>query len=287
MITFLNLGSFGRFGNQLFQYAILRVLGYEKKYEIKIPNLNDKHWHGQRCLLDNLNIKANKLTDNDTILHHYIENELDYFKYNPNIFNINDHTNIHGYFQNYQYYKKYEDLLIEELTPKQEIIDYNNNVLNKIKEQYKDYQIISLHIRRGDTDLTMYGNDLNKLDINSRWYQYFIKAKEYFKNKQTKFLIFTGGNRVNDNPSLDYIWCKNNFIGEEFIFPNHNNSTINDFTLMCLCDGHILSPISSLSWWVGFLNKKNNDKIIVAPEKYYFLDKKMDDGFYPDNFILL
>jgi diketogulonate reductase-like aldo/keto reductase len=28
--------------------------------------------------LDNLNIKANKLTDNDTILHHYIENEQDY-----------------------------------------------------------------------------------------------------------------------------------------------------------------------------------------------------------------
>jgi len=48
MITFLELGSFGRLGNQLFQYAALKSLGLENGYEAKIPNPSLKEWHGQK-----------------------------------------------------------------------------------------------------------------------------------------------------------------------------------------------------------------------------------------------
>jgi hypothetical protein len=284
MITFTALGQYGRLGNQLFQYAILLVVGAKRGYEIKISLLNNKYWHGQKCLLNNFNITAKELTTDDLIKHEYIEKEVDYFKYNPEIFNIQDNTNIFGFFQNYQYYKNHENLIIRELTPKDEIIQKNKEILLKIKEKYPDYLIVSLHIRRGDTKLTMYGNE-NILDVNSKWFQYFSRAKKIFEGKKCKFLVFTGGNRTTDDPTSDYIWCKNNLKTDEYIYWKYENTTINDFTLMYLSDAHILSPISSLSWWIGFLNK-NNNKIIVSPEKYRFLEEKMEDGFYPPNFIL-
>jgi hypothetical protein len=283
MITFTTLGQQGRLGNQLFQYAILLAVGAEKGYEVKIPSTNYRIWHGQKCLLNNFNITANEFTT-DQIRHQYIENEVDYFKYNPSIFNIQDNTDISGFFQNYQYYKKHEELIMKELTPKFEVIQKNKETLSKIKEKYPDYLIVSLHIRRGDTKLNMYGEG-NTLDPNSRWFQYFSRAKSMFEGKKCKFLVFTGGNRIDDSPTSDYVWCKNNLKSDEYVYWKYENTTINDFTLMYLSDAHILSPISSLSWWVGFLNK-NNNKTIIAPEKYYFLETKMADGFYPNNFIL-
>jgi hypothetical protein len=287
MVTFLRIGEFGRLGNQLFQYAILLAVAYLNKYVVKLPNFNDREWHGQKCLLNNFNISAGYLNNSDKIEHQYFEDQSTYFKYNPNVFNIPKNSNLHGYFQNYQYYKQCEDLIIEELTPKKEIVEYNEEVFKKIKEKYKGYEIISLHIRRGDTDLKMYGETPSFLDKNSRYYIYLTNAKKHFEGRKVKFIIFTGGNRIDDNPSSDYVWCKTNFTQEEYIFSDHNNTTINDFTLMYLCDSHILSPISSLSWWVGFLNKRNINKLTIAPKKYYFLNKEMDGGFYPDNFILV
>ena len=50
MITFSKLGEYGRLGNQLFQYSILYSVGTENGYDYMIPNIDDKVWHGQKCL---------------------------------------------------------------------------------------------------------------------------------------------------------------------------------------------------------------------------------------------
>ena len=56
MITFLELGRYGRLGNQLFQYAMLKSVSLARGYEIKVPNLDEQEWHGQKCLLNMFNI---------------------------------------------------------------------------------------------------------------------------------------------------------------------------------------------------------------------------------------
>lgn len=283
MITFSKLGEYGRLGNQLFQYSILYSVAIENNYHYMIPDITKKKWHGQNCLLDNFNISAKKYKKNTTNKT-YIEKSENRLKYDEKIFNISDNTDIFGYFQHFLYVKKHAHELIKELTPNNYFININREKLNKIKEKYKNYNIISLHIRRGDIDLNIFGRS-NKLEKNSLWYQYLIKAKNIFKKNKVKFLIFTGGDR-NNNTNNDYNWCLNNLIGEEYIHINDDNTVMNDFTLMYLCDGNILSPTSSLSWWVGFLNYNNNKKII-APIKYLNLKKKLDDKFYPDNFFLV
>ena len=286
MITFSQLGNYGRLGNQLFQYAILVAISNKRGYEIKIPNFNNNEWHHQKCLLNNFNISANFVGENDKIKYNYYESNGFNYSYIPRIFDVLDDTNIHGFFQNHEYYKDCEDILIKELMPKENIIQNNLKIMNEIKSKYIGYDIVSLHLRRGDTQLNMYGNDLNNLDVNSKWYKYFIEAKKQFQNKKIKFMVFTGGKRAKiDNG--DYSWCKKNLVGDDFIYFDYERSVINDFTLMLLCDHHILSPISTLSWWVGFLNKKKANKLIIAPKKYYFLEKELEIGFYPNNFILI
>jgi Glycosyl transferase family 11 len=279
MITFSRLGTYGRLGNQLFQYAILLAVGAKNKYEVKIPSLDDKEWHGQKCLLKNFNITAKTLDSNDVIEHHYIETEHSNCSYDLAVFDVLNNTDLFGYFGDFRYLREYENIISKELSIKEDIFEKNKQQFLKIKEKHNEYLIVSLHIRRGDTSLDMY----DKKD--SPWQTYFSNARRIFENKKCKFLVFTGGAHSNNNES-DYTWCKKNLIGEEFIYCENNNGAVDDFALMCLCDAHILSASSTLSWWVGFLDKKNN-KITVAPEKYWFLTKSMPEGFYPNNFILV
>jgi hypothetical protein len=287
MITFTQLGQYGRLGNQLFQYAILIAVGNEKNYEIKIPNYNNREWDGQKCLLDNFNISAKYLNDSDRIIHRYCESHGQACIYNQKVFNVEDNTDLFGYFQNWKYYEKYSNIIIKELTPNDENINRCNEILNKIKEKYSGYKIVSLHLRRGDVlNFNMYGKTQN-LDLKSPWYKYFQDSKKYFENKKVKFLIFTGGNKeIGNNNNDDYVWCSNNLKGDEFIYHDYEKNTINDFTLMYLCDHHVIAMGSSLSWWVGFLNIKKDNKLIIAPKNYHVIQNAYD-GFYPDKFIVV
>ena len=287
MISFTGLGHYGRLGNQLFQYAILIAVANKRGFEIKIPQTNNRFWHGQKSQLYNFKLSAKLLEYNEfyNLKFSFVEPDGKNYSYLSSVFEVNDFTNFFGFFQNYQYYVDCEDILLKEFQLNDEIVNKaKNNILN-IKNNNLGYEVVSLHLRRGDSLLSMYGD--GRLDKKSLWYNYFENAKQQLPpDKKYKFLIFTGGNRNIDDPTSDYFWCKSNLVGEEFVHMNERRSTIDDFALMLQCDHHILSPISTLSWWVGFLNKKTN-KIVIAPKKFFFLSKELGDGFYPNNFILV
>ena len=115
--------------------------------------------------------------------------------------------------------------------------------------------------------------------------QYFIKAKKVFEGKNVKFLVFTGGQRFNEDNSTDVEWCKNFFKGDEFLF-SEGRPQIDDFCRIMLCDHNILSHASSFGWWAAYVNP-NPNKIVVAPE-YYSPDSPTlkRDKFYSKEYIL-
>ena len=88
MITFAALGKLGRLGNQLFQYAALRGLGLRNNYETKIPEFTATNWHGQKCLLSNLNLKSSSLEPKDikTLKGRYFEP--DYMKFDARFYEL-------------------------------------------------------------------------------------------------------------------------------------------------------------------------------------------------------
>jgi hypothetical protein len=295
MITFVQLGELGRLGNQLFQYAALKSVALENNYEVKIPHPSIRTWHGQKCLLGNFNIEAGILTQEDLKGIKNFYSEPSPWDFDSNIYNIPDNTNISGFFQSTFYFEKHLEQVKQELTPQKLFLEKSQDKINKIKSKYKGYEIVSLHLRRGDnTDNSNESNELNnmygnsdKLDPNSFYGKYLNNSKNVFRDKKVKFLIFSGGSRSSGNNNIsDLEWCKQNLIGEEYIFPN-SSDTMSDFCLIMSCDYNIISHVSSFGWWAAFLNK--NQKEIVAPKNYHpdMKDFTYRKGFYPKGWTLV
>ena len=290
MISFVELGRLGRLGNQLFQYAALRALSLKNDYEIKIPNPGFSTWHGQKCLLNNFNIRSSYLSNDDLgqIKHRYYEP--DYMKFDLKFHELPDNIDLYGFFQSTLYFKEFEKEIIEELTPKQEFLENAGDILQKVKEDNLGYEIVSLHLRRGDnTDGSNPSRELNEmygksdsLEMDSFYGRYLTAAKDCFKGRKVKFLIFSGGERHdrNDNEK-DLEWCGRNFVGEEYLFSEPSDSMM-DFCLIRQCDHNIISHISSFGWWAAYLNPKK-DKTVISPIRYH-PDRPMfthREGFYP------
>jgi len=148
VITFSQLGQLGRLGNQLFQFAAVRAVSLEKKYELKIPNFEGIVWHNQRCLLDNFNIECDFLTLDDyyKITNRYIETNHSMFY--KDVFSVPDNTDLYGFFQNYQYFSKYEKEIRSDFELSESLKEHAEKYINNIRD--KDEEIVSLHFRRGD-----------------------------------------------------------------------------------------------------------------------------------------
>lgn len=286
MITFSKLGELGRLGNQLFQYAALRGLSLKKNYQICLPNLNKKNWHGQKCLLTEFNIPETFFEcDTPKINLKYYEPK--WQEYDNNFWNIEDNTNIEGFFQSLFYFEEFSTIIKKELLPKEEHLEKAKIYVDNIKKMNEGYDIISIHVRRGDNLTNNQKGLIEAFDDDGVFKKYVTSAIDYFRKiKKVKFLVFTGGQRYTEDNSSDMDWCKKNFLGEDFIF-SENSTSIEDFCRIMLCDHNILSHASSFGWWAAYQNK-NDKKVVVAP-KYYHPDEPnlIRPKFYPKNYILL
>ena len=291
MITFSQLGKMGRLGNQLFQYAALKSLALKKGYECKIPDPNIMEWHGQKCLLDNFNIETEYLTEQDLqkINYRYYEGSMS--KMDKNYFYLGDGVDIVGYFQSYQYFREFEKQIIKELTPKDSLLKEAQKILQNIRED--NCEVVSLHVRRGDNQdgtnpqyKNFYGQG-DTLTSDSMYGKYLQGVFQAFRDKNVKYLIFSGGTRVKDGSNLsDIEWCKENIKGDN-IFYSEGLSDMLDFTLMSICDHNVVCHLSSFGYWAGMINK-NPNKIVIAPKDYTLgNDDRVNNGFYPDSWRVL
>jgi len=287
MITFKQLGTVGRLGNQFFQYAALYSLAKHNGYDFCIPEPSKSMHHNQKCLLGEFNISA-KIDSSATPPKRY--HEPDPWHYDNNFFSIPDDVDIVGFFQSVWYFGDRTEEIKKELTPKKKHIKLANEWKSSLT---KNRPIVSLHLRRGDncddTDneiakQTSYGNT-DKLDPNSFMGKYINNAIDKFKDINPLFVIFTGGSRDGDN-TKDIEWCKTNFNSDQFIIGSSNDE-LSDFCRIMCCDHNIISPISSFGWWAAFLNKNQNKKVIAPIHYHPGVDITHRPMFYPKEFTLI
>lgn len=208
MLSFSNLGSLGRLGNQMFQYAALRGIAAHHQVSYSLPNETSLH----KCFKIP---SASKEVRNPQM----VENT---YEFDENIFSCSE-GDLYGFFQTEKYFSHIEDDLRQDFTFHDIIYStcyhYRKNILPK--------EVIALHVRRGD-----YLTDPNfaLLDIS-----YYEKALEYFP--EIEVMIF----------SDDINWCRENFTSSRFKFSLSNNPFI-DLCLMSLCDYHIISNSSFSWW---------------------------------------
>jgi len=287
MITFTQLGRLGRLGNQFFQYAAAKSVSLELGYELKVPNFEDVSWQNQKCLLSEFNIQCDFLDPVDfyKIQTRFVEPH--HAHYFDQVFSVPPGTDLYGYFQNYRYFVKFEDQIRNEFKLNEKLEEYAEEYISAFKQPGEE--VVSLHFRRGDNsdgtnpEYNNYYGQEDKLSEDSEFGRYFFKAMENFEDKKYRFLVFSGGSRkgMNHNQS-DIDWCKENLIGDRFVFCE-GNSDIQDFAIMKNCDHNLTTHMTSFGWWAAFLNE-NPNKIVIAPKNYTIPDDgRVKLGFYPNS----
>ncbi len=234
MISFKKLGEYGRFGNQLFQYAFLRTQAKKLGVRFYCPA-----WLGEKVFL--LDDESEKVS-NEEVAFSYQEDPYQH-GFNQSVNTIQDRTDVEGYFQSWKFFNK-DDVA--------RWFIFNEDLFKGVREKYASIDFnkcIALHVRLGDyaegslmfyTPTPQYFKDACKLLGQGRvvvFSEDVTKVKQYLGD-MPKDTVFIEGNK-------DY----------------------EDFYLMTLCRDNVISP-SSFSWWAAYLNK-NPEKRVIMPKYWY------------------
>lgn len=250
MITFNLMGRYGRFGNQMFQYATLYAIAKRNGYKFGIAyqNKSDNPYLNM-CL----NEAFGNLTAADSSNHIPTRrvNEPD-FTFNPGLFGIPDETDLMGYFQTEKYFKDYRNDLLKEFQFREPIIEKATTIRSVTKEP-----VISMHLRLGDYKKLVGRHPVMTLD-------YYQKALE----KLPKDLLIIA---FSDEPEeADKIF---NSLGRKYFIPESEDQ-FTDMCTMTLCNYHVIAN-SSYSWWGAWLS---DSKHVIAPSNWFG-----DDDLMPKN----
>lgn len=293
-ITYKNIGENGRLGNQLFQYASIKGLASKINCVPVLPSgIENRYWHGQKCLLHDLfdlNIKIEDVEVKNTYRINTIKGVND-----NNFYNCKGDTNIEGFPESEYYFKHIKDEIKKELNIKESAKKNVINFINSIKNDNK--QLIGIHIRRGDTldcDSNIYiCNNIANTDhcTETEWlYNYLNITINKFDINNCKFIIFSGGSRVNSNKS-DIEWCEyyfTKYFPELDVYYSKNGKDIDDFIIMTLCDHAILTSLSTFGWWGAYLINNKNKKVYVpkiSDKNNYW--KTSGSEFWAEEFIII
>lgn len=172
----------------------------------------------------------------------------DHRKFNIHNISFYNNINLSDYFENYENFQEYSNLIIDLFKPTPKNILYLTTKYPIIKQD----NIASIHIRRGKDYEKIYNIDkLNEFDNNT-----FILLDHMIKYKQiTNFLVLTN-DKIHCNKILN-----NNPKYQNICFYYSNEIDYYDCWLMSLIKNNINS-FSTLSWWGAYLNQ-HSDKYVI------------------------
>lgn len=271
----------GGLGNQLFQHALGRNLAIKNNTDLKL-NANFSPGDIRKYALSVFNIVESFSSKNDFFyinipnmekqdflskarrkIFRFKENYEPinerhiiiepYFQFCPDILKVRDNCYLSGNWQSEKYFKEIEQTIKNDFTLKDGLTAASKNWIDKIN----DCNSVSLHIRRGDYVSSQKTNQFHGT-CGLEYYQKAIDAITT-KTKNPEFFIF----------SDDIEWAKNNlkidcpiyFVSDKSI-PDYE-----ELIIMSKCRHNIIAN-SSFSWWGAWLNN-NQDKIVIAPQKWF------------------
>ena len=282
-LAFNNIGSLGRLGNQMFEYAALRGIAARHGYEWCIPPPDRKG-------IENYSLhECFKLSPDrrEGIMEPCQYAQEPYFHFCQELFDTcPDNVSLHGFFQSWRYFDNVKDEIRKDYTFHEGILEPCKEMMEELEGQ----EPIMLHVRRGDPNLTdPRGFKWSYTQCGSMHpvqpIEYYEKALRAFPEDQP-VIVFS------DSPE----WVKE----QEFFKPDRfmisepedkyadgSYTPYADLCLMSLCS-HAIIANSSMSWWGAWL-QTNPDKMIFAPKMWFGSDYKDKDtkDLYCPKWILL
>ena len=284
MIGFDHIGTMGRLGNQMFQYAALKGIAAHRGYEYTIPPENP------RIQIDNYGlIESFELSDNKKI--GWLNTQYDiiaekHFHFDEDLFNtFPDGSGLYGFFQSEKYFKHIEDEIREDFTFKKEWLEPCEGFRKDLGDE-----VIFLHVRRGDPNLAdKRGFKWAYTQCSSQHppqpLEYYEKALKEFDDDMP-VVVFSD--------SIDWVKEQDLFKPDRFMISEQTDKFSDgalvpyiDLCLMTLCD-HAIIANSSMSWWGAWLIQ-NEYKKVVAPKMWFgsaYADKDTKD-LYPKGCIVI
>ncbi len=288
----------GGLGNQMFQYALGRVLALKNNTELGMdlaflldrtpaPGITFRDYN-----LGDFNIKATIVPQKD-IPFFYRKHRLGFFmryldflrrkfipspgkekkayNFDSTILSLGSNSYLEGWWQNPNYFSEFQEIIRNDFTLKHT----SEKVAQRISE-IKSKNSVCVHIRRGD-----YVSG----DYLGRSY-YPVMDEVYYKNTL---------NLISEKDTIDCVyvfdrddieWCKKNVQFDYPVVYIENDITVAEcVTLMSSCK-HFVMANSSLSWWAAWLGT-SPEKIVVAPKKWLTRDSvnKNTADLLPDEWI--
>ncbi|MFI3240217.1 MAG: alpha-1,2-fucosyltransferase [Bacteroidales bacterium] len=181
--------------------------------------------------------------------NHLKESDFDYMAGLDKLTN----TYFEGYWQSYRYFEDIEQIVREQFSFKKPLTERNRECATKIEAT----ESVSIHIRRGDYTKSRRWHNIGSI-CNSDYYNWAM-ASINASIPDAVYFVF----------SDDIQWVRENLNipNATYIDWNVGAASHNDLRLMSLCKHNIIAN-SSFSWWGAYLNN-NEDKIVIAPSKWY------------------
>lgn len=243
-ISYNRLGSNGRLGNQMFQYAGLRGIAANRGFDWLIPrpeSYGDSNYGLFDCFeMSSVKEKNFGYLNTQSISTGQFHFSQEFFDGCP------DNVNLHDYFTSEKYFANVKDIIREDFKFKKEILDPCKDIMNDLSNP------IFIHVRRGDYAANPEAHPICPIS-------YYERALEHFDDN-SPVLVF----------SDDIDWCKSQefFDDDRFMLSEYTekysqtcdtlfgrqNALIPyfDLCMMSLCSGGIIAN-STMSWWGAWL----------------------------------
>ena len=256
------IGSNGRLGNQMFQYASMRGIAAARGYDWVVPPQDYDHT-ANYALFETFNMSTVKPKNIGFVRGQMVqENDhcfsQDFFDECP------DNSTLEGFFQTEKYFKNVEDDIRSDFT-------FKNDYLKPCKEYIDSIETppIFLHIRQADNigreqfhpilPISYFEDALKNWSEDIPCFVFtddidWCKSQEFFQ--QDRFLF-------NDNVERYDYTCMDGL-------GNMQNSLLPqvDLCLMSLCSGGIVAN-SSFSWWGAWLQNDRGKVVAPDPKKWF------------------
>ncbi len=267
-------------GNQLFQYACGRAVSLRHGVELKLDVQNFKDYKNRRYALDAFAIHATEATPDEvqamlktnTLWHRLTTPRArrrvlreQGMGFDEAVLRAGPDVYLSGYWQSPRYFQDVEPQLRGELTWRLPPPPESSRVLEKIGAT----TAVAVHVRRGDyVSNPEYAKRFGALPL-----VYYERALTHLGERFANLHAFV----FSDEPD----WIKANFPKKWPLTVVEGNAAPEDLRLMAACRCHVIAN-STFSWWGAWL-APFADKIVLAPERFFYDPALPDRELVPDN----
>lgn len=185
------------------------------------------------------------------------------FSFSPSVYDAPQGATFVGYWQTAKYFN------VSLVRSAMQLRAIPSNQSLRVADSIRQRESAFLHVRRGD-----YTQGATNAYHGMPTMEYYTAAVEYIRSRHgdVEFFVFS------DDPE----WCRAAF--PDFTVIDHNAGAAHeDIWLMSLCK-HGVTANSSFSWWGMWLGSVQQNRIRIAPRRWFLADIDIRD-LIPDGWI--